>query len=52
MKKNHFRTFGAWVFLLRADSPSATWRLACFLCTAVQAPDGALTWTLPGLAHT
>jgi len=26
----------------RADSPSTTWRLACFLVATVQAPGGAL----------
>jgi hypothetical protein len=30
---------------------SATMRLACFLCTVVQAPGGALAWVLLGMAQ-
>jgi len=36
---------------MRADNPSATWRLACFLCAAVQAPSDALAWALLGMAQ-
>jgi hypothetical protein len=37
--------------VLRVNNPSATWRLAYFLCAEVQAPGGALAWALPGIAQ-
>jgi len=37
--------------LLRTNSPSATWRLACFLCAAIQVLGGVLAWALQGMAQ-
>jgi hypothetical protein len=35
----------------RADNPSATWHLACFLLATVQTPGGALAWVLTGMTQ-